>query len=74
MVGEFTPDMTLIQRKIHDLGRKGAKVENQALKAGGTILADVMRENVNRSDKNQEHIEDHIKVSRVITDMYGQNM
>lgn len=40
------------------------KVDNQALKAGGEIIAKHQRENVKRSDKDQPHIQDNITVSR----------
>ncbi|KXG09949.1 hypothetical protein AT864_01509 [Anoxybacillus sp. P3H1B] len=40
------------------------KVDNQALKVGGKIIAKHQRENVNRSSKNQPHIQDNITVSR----------
>ncbi|QSB48767.1 HK97-gp10 family putative phage morphogenesis protein [Parageobacillus toebii] len=40
------------------------KVDNQALKVGGEIIAKHQRENVNRSDKDQPHIQDNITVSK----------
>jgi HK97 gp10 family phage protein len=40
------------------------KVDNQALKVGGEIIAKYQRENVNRSDKDQPHIQDNITVSK----------
>lgn len=40
------------------------KVDNQALKVGGEIIAKYQRENVNRSGKDQPHIQDNITVSR----------
>ena len=40
------------------------QADNQALKVGGEIIAKYQRENVNRSGKNQPHIQDNITVSR----------
>lgn len=50
---------------LQQLGTKAAKVENKALKEGGKIVAEAMRQNVNVSGKNQKHIRDDIQVSNV---------
>jgi len=54
-----------LARRLEQLGRKGALIQNKALREGGKIVADAMRNNVNRSKKMQTHIQDDIKISRV---------
>ena len=50
--------------KFQEMGRDVEKVDNQALKAGGEIIAQHQKANVNRSNKNQAHIQDNLTVSR----------
>ncbi|MED1742205.1 HK97 gp10 family phage protein [Bacillus swezeyi] len=46
------------------IGEDVEKAEDVALKAGGEVIAEYQRQNVNRSDKDQPHIADNITVSR----------
>lgn len=46
------------------LGEEAEKVEDQALKAGGEVIKKHQIDNVNRSGKNQPHIQDNITVGR----------
>ncbi len=54
-----------MQKRILELGKKGQRAENEALKAGGEVLSVAMADNVNRSDVRDWHIQDNIIVSRV---------
>lgn len=47
-----------------ELGEQAEKADNEALKAGGEVIKKHQIANVNRSGKNQPHIEDNITVSR----------
>ncbi|MBS4198615.1 HK97 gp10 family phage protein [Bacillus sp. FJAT-49732] len=49
---------------FEQLGEKASKVENKALKAGGEVIKKYQIENVNRSKKDQEHMQDNITVGR----------
>ncbi|MGG0715065.1 HK97-gp10 family putative phage morphogenesis protein [Bacillus subtilis] len=55
-------DLTQYFEKI---GGDVEKVEPVALKAGGEIIAERQRGHVNRSDKQQPHMQDNITVSNV---------
>ncbi|WP_459198614.1 HK97-gp10 family putative phage morphogenesis protein [Bacillus subtilis] len=55
-------DLTQYFEKI---GGDVEKVEPVALKAGGEIIAERQRSHVNRSDKQQPHMQDNITVSNV---------
>ncbi|MBN6186405.1 HK97 gp10 family phage protein [Aneurinibacillus sp. BA2021] len=57
--------MKELTARLQTLGAKAARIENQALRAGGEVVADAMRQNVNRSHENQTHIQDDIKVGNV---------
>lgn len=54
-----------IMRELNRLGKKANKIENEALKSGGQIIARRMRQKVNLSDKNQPHIKSNIEVGRI---------
>lgn len=54
-------------RNVQALGAKAARAENDALRAGGEVLAEAMRNNVRVSGKNEKHIRDDIQNSRVKT-------
>lgn len=47
-----------------NLGEQAEKAENQALKAGGEVIKKYQIANVNRSHKDQPHIQDNISVGR----------
>jgi HK97 gp10 family phage protein len=47
------------------LGAKAARIENEALRSGGEVVAEAMRNHVNVSGKDQKHIRDDIQVSNV---------
>lgn len=55
-------ELTVFFEKI---GGDVEKVEPVALKAGGEIIAERQRGHVNRSDKQQPHMQDNITVSNV---------
>ncbi|MES1038952.1 HK97-gp10 family putative phage morphogenesis protein [Peribacillus simplex] len=57
--------MDEIRKRITELGRKGARIQNAAIKQGGKILADTMYKEVSVSDINHTHIRDDIVVSEV---------
>lgn len=57
--------MEEIRKRIIELGRKGARIQNAAIKQGGQILADTMYKEVSVSDINHTHIRDDIVVSEV---------
>lgn len=61
---EMTGFDDLIQY-FEETGDNAQKVEAEALKAGGEIIADYQRKGVNRSTKDQPHIQDNIIVGRV---------
>lgn len=47
------------------VGDDAQKVEKDAVKAGGEVIKRYQERNWNRSNKNQEHIQDNIEVGRV---------
>lgn len=49
---------------FEELGEEVEKVEDQALKAGGEVIKKHQIDNVNRSGKNQPHIQENITVGR----------
>jgi HK97 gp10 family phage protein len=49
---------------FHDMDPKLEEADAKALKAGGEVIAKYQRELVNRSDKDQPHIQDNITVSK----------
>lgn len=51
--------------ELNKLGAKAARIENQALREGAEPVAQSMRQKVNRSSKDQPHIQDNIEISRV---------
>lgn len=51
-------------RFFESLGRDVEKAENDALKAGGEEIAKHQKQFVNRSGKNQPHMQDNISVSK----------
>ncbi|MGQ9028657.1 HK97-gp10 family putative phage morphogenesis protein, partial [Bacillus licheniformis] len=53
-----------LDRYFERIGEDVEKAEDVALQAGGEIIAQHQRQNVNRSDKNQPHIADNITVSK----------
>lgn len=57
--------MDKIRKRINELGRKGSRIQNAAIKQGGQILADTMYKEVSVSDINHTHIRDDIVVSEV---------
>lgn len=61
----FKVDPRQVLRAIQQIDKQKGRIENNALRAGGTILKNRMKSNVNRSNKNQIHIQDDIEVSRV---------
>ncbi len=54
--------------KIDELGRKGSRIQNAALKAAAQPIAKEMRDTVGVSSINEKHIRDDIQVSRVKTE------
>ncbi|MCY7912275.1 HK97-gp10 family putative phage morphogenesis protein [Bacillus haynesii] len=53
-----------LDRYFERIGEDVEQAEDVALQAGGEIIAEHQRQNVNRSDKNQPHIADNITVSK----------
>jgi HK97 gp10 family phage protein len=53
-----------LENFFDQVGKDIEKVDSDALKVGGEIIAKHQREHLNRSDKDQEHILDNITVSR----------
>lgn len=52
--------------KLQQLGAKGARVENSALRAGAEELQETMSRNApGPSDKHRVHLKENIKMSRV---------
>lgn len=54
--------------KVQELGRKGASIQNAALKAAAQPVAEEMRNTVSVSNINEKHIKDDIQVSGVKTE------
>ncbi|ABQ23661.1 HK97-gp10 family putative phage morphogenesis protein [Clostridium kluyveri] len=54
--------------KVQELGRKGASIQNAALKAAAQPVAEEMRNTVGVSDINEKHIRDDIQISGVKTE------
>jgi HK97 gp10 family phage protein len=54
-----------------DMDPRLEEADAKALKAGGEVIARHQRELVNRSDKDQPHIQDNITVSRPSVDQDG---
>lgn len=52
-------------RELNRLGEKANKIENEALKSAGQIVARRMRQKVNISTKDQPHTRFNIEVGRV---------
>ncbi|TDQ39235.1 HK97-gp10 family putative phage morphogenesis protein [Aureibacillus halotolerans] len=65
MSGMEMQGMEQLLARLQKLGGNVEKAENRALKAGGEVVAELARSKVNRSDKEQVHIADNIKVSGV---------
>lgn len=69
--------MAVIQKKLAELGRKGQRIENQALSAGAEIVRDKISEEAPRSNQPRqpapgtqrwrtgEHAADHITASKI---------
>ncbi|MGE6718721.1 HK97-gp10 family putative phage morphogenesis protein [Peribacillus frigoritolerans] len=57
--------MEAIRKKIVELGRKGSRIQNEAIKQGGQILAGAMQKEVPVSDIDHAHIKEDIVVSNV---------
>lgn len=54
-----------LQKKILELGRKGARIRNEAIKAGGEVFAEELRANIPVSEIDHDHIVDNIIVTGV---------
>ncbi|EZP75006.1 hypothetical protein H839_15938 [Parageobacillus genomosp. 1] len=54
-----------------DMDPRVEEADAKALKAGGEVIAKYQRELVNRSDKDQPHIQDNITVSKPYVDKDG---
>ncbi|MFC0188233.1 HK97-gp10 family putative phage morphogenesis protein [Fictibacillus aquaticus] len=52
-----------LEKFFDEVGKDVEKTDKVALKAGGEIIAEAQRELVNRSGKDQDHIQDNIRVS-----------
>ncbi|WP_051322297.1 HK97-gp10 family putative phage morphogenesis protein [Alicyclobacillus contaminans] len=57
--------MEALLARLNGLGDRAARVQNQALRAAGNLVAEAMRENVPVSNVEHLHIRDDIQVSRV---------
>ncbi|WP_415782959.1 HK97-gp10 family putative phage morphogenesis protein, partial [Bacillus manliponensis] len=53
-----------LEDMFEQIGANIDEADNRALKAGGEIIAEKQRDLVNRSGKDQAHIEDNIRVSK----------
>lgn len=67
-----TTGFEAFQKRIDEMGRKGGRAENASLRAGAAILQQAVINNVNRSSENHPHIKDHIAISRVTNNLYGE--
>ncbi|MBP1967978.1 HK97 gp10 family phage protein [Virgibacillus natechei] len=56
------------------MGNGAKRLEAEALKEGGEVIAEHQRKGVNRSAKNQPHIEDNIEVGRVTNTQEGSKV
>ncbi|MCP1124564.1 HK97 gp10 family phage protein [Bacillus sp. 3103sda1] len=54
-----------LEQMFEEIGADIDETDQRALKVGGEIIAEKQRDLVNRSGKNQPHIEDNIRVSKV---------
>lgn len=61
-----------LEKMFEKIGADIEKVDKQALKAGGEIIAEKQRELVARSGKDQAHIQDNISVSAVKDSDFGK--
>lgn len=50
--------------EFEQMGNKTKKVETEALKEGGAVIAKYQRQGVNRSTKDQPHTQDNIQIGR----------
>lgn len=60
-----------MQRKLAEMGQKGNRLQNKALRASGQVLSEEMSERVKRSNRDHAHTEDHIVLGRVKKDDFG---
>ncbi|KON69639.1 hypothetical protein AKG34_13370 [Peribacillus butanolivorans] len=54
-----------IIKKIEELGRKGARVRNEAIRAGGEVFKEELEQAIPRTDINHEHLQDAIIVTDI---------
>jgi HK97 gp10 family phage protein len=57
---------------FENIGKDIEKVDSEALKVGGEIIAKHQREHVDRSEKDHPHIQDNITVSRPLESKDGE--
>ncbi|WP_199427019.1 HK97-gp10 family putative phage morphogenesis protein [Thermaerobacillus caldiproteolyticus] len=57
---------------FNEMDPKLEEADAKALQAGGEVIAKYQRELVNRSDKDQPHIQDNITVSKPSVDKDGE--
>lgn len=65
MAGLEVEGLASLLSQLETFGEEAEAIENTALKAAGKPLQEAMKRNVNRSTKDQKHIQDDIKISAV---------